>query len=199
LILSDSHRFIFVAVPKTGSSSVEEALQTVRSPTTDQFNRHATCLKLERDLPKAVWENYFKFAFVRDPYDRMLSWYFYRQREQLRDPSHPRHHLYTGDWTFAEFIERFADDELMLKQVDFIAPHQGGLLVDYVGRYERLQPDFELVCDRLGLPLVELPRVRASARPEGGTAALWTGKSRGIVNDYFREDFEFFGYPVIEP
>ncbi|MCR9104380.1 MAG: sulfotransferase family protein [Gammaproteobacteria bacterium] len=197
MILSDSHRFIFVAVPKVGSSSTEEVLTPYKAPLSDAFNRHATCLKLQRDLPPSVWEDYFKFAFVRDPYDRMLSWYFYRQREPLGAPDHPRHHLYTGDKTFAQFIHGFSSNELMFKQVDFIAPHQGGLLVDFVGRFENLQADFSRICQRLSLPEITLPKVRASGRSSAREVNLWTPELRRIVNDYFREDFELLDYPMI--
>jgi len=196
VVISDTHRFIFVAVPKTGSSSTEEALTPYGSDLTHQFNRHATCLKLQRDLPEDIWRDYFKFAFVRDPYDRMLSWYFYRKRDQLKDPAFSAHRLYTGNMSFDEFVEGFAERELMFRQVDFIAPHGGGLLVDTVGRFENLRSDFSDICARLGLPNIGLPTVRASRKPGTDPEALWTPATLGIVNAYFREDFEFFGYPM---
>ena len=197
VVISKTHKFIFVAVPKTGSSSTEEALAPYQSNLTNQFNRHATCLKLQRDLPAEIWQNYFKFAFVRDPYDRMLSWYFYRKRKQLEDPSYPRHYLYTGNISFDEFVETFSEKELMFKQVDFIAPHGGGLLVDAVGRFENLQEDFSSMCDQLDLPKIHLPTIRSSKKPVADLQGLWTSESRGIVNEYFREDFQFFGYRIL--
>ena len=197
MVISETHKFIFVAVPKTGSSSMEEALAPYQSSLSDQFNRHATCLKLQRDLPPEIWENCFKFAFVRDPYDRMLSWYFYRKRDQLKDPAYQRHHLYTGNISFDEFVDTFTEKELMFKQVDFIAPHSGGLLVDRVGRFENLQEDFSSICEQLDIPHIQLPTIRSSKKPGSDLRDLWTSKSRGIVNEYFREDFEFFGYRVL--
>jgi len=197
VVISETHKFVFVAVPKTGSSSMEEALAPYQSSLTEKFNRHATCLKLQRELPQEVWRDYFKFAFVRDPYDRMLSWYFYRKRNQLKDPSYSRHHLYTGNISFDEFVGTFSKNELMFKQVDFIAPHNGGLLVDTVGRFENLQEDFSNICEQLSIPHMHLPLIRASKKPSAGLRGIWTSKSRGIVNEYFREDFEFFGYRML--
>lgn len=197
MLISDSHRFIFLAVPKTGTSSIEKALAPYKSGITSQFNKHATCLKLQRDLPAGIWERYFKFAFVRNPYDRMQSWYFYRQRDSLANADHPRHHLYTGNLSFEAFICGFASNELMLKQVDFIAPHGGGLQLDWVGKFETLARDFNSLCRQLNIACESLPVIRPSNNT-GNTSNLWTPTTRRIVNDYFEEDFVMFDYEVLE-
>ena len=195
MVISDSHRFIFLAVPKTGSSSIEAAFELYTSPLTRQFNKHATARTLMRDLPGEIWRDYFKFAFVRNPYDRIESWYYYRQREELADPAHPRHNLYTGDRAFAEFVDWFPRHDLIFKQTDFIAPLGGGLLIDRVCRFENLQADFASVCEQLRLPVPELGRLRMST---GRAETNWTVATRRIVNDYFAEDFSLFNYPVLE-
>lgn len=197
MVVSESHQFIFLAVPKTGTSSIENTLKPYRAAITNDFNKHATCSKLQRDLPVQMWDSYFKFAFVRNPYDMMQSWYFYRQRKELANPKNPRHHLYTGDLNFEEFIHGFAKKELMLRQVDFIAPHGKGLQVDTVGKYETLDRDFASICERLKLSVEQLPKVRSSNN-DRTAAGLWTRSSRKIINDYFLEDFTTFDYELIE-
>ncbi len=197
MIISKSHRFIFVAVPKTGTSSIENALQSYSAKITRRFNKHATSRKLIRDLPEGMWDDYYKFAFVRNPYDRIESWYFYRKRKELASVDHPRHKMYTGDKTFEEFVQWFPKNTMMLNQVDFIAPHGGGLLIDHFGRFETLHADFAAICRRLDLPEIELPQVRASERD--GASKLWTPESRRIINDYCADDFAFFDYQVIDP
>ncbi|MEH6583062.1 MAG: sulfotransferase family 2 domain-containing protein [Halioglobus sp.] len=196
MVISESHRFIFIAVPKTGSSSVETALESYTSKLTREFNKHATCRRLIRDLPPQMWESYFKFAFVRNPYDRIESWYFYRKRPELSDPKHPRHKMYTGDKTFEEFVHWFPKNTMMLLQVGFLAP-LGELLVDHVGRFETLEEDFALICQKLNLPEIALPKIRPSQREPASD--IWTPASRRIINDYFAKDFAFFDYPIIAP
>lgn len=196
MVISESHQFIFLAVPKTGTSSIEIALRPYRAPITQSFNKHATCLKLQRDLPTETWDSYFKFAFVRNPYDLMQSWYFYRQRKEMADPSHPRHHLYTGDVCFEEFIRDFAKKELMLRQVDFIAPHNMGLQIDAVGKFEALEEDYTSVCEHLKIPVEALPVLRSSDNRHSAEQ-LWTRSSRKVINEYFEEDFTTFDYELI--
>lgn len=198
MIISKSHRFIFIAVPKTGTSSVETALQKYAAEKmTRRFNKHATTRKLMRDLPEEMWNNFFKFAFVRNPYDRIESWYFYRKRSELANVNHPRHKMYTGDKTFEEFVQWFPKNTMMLNQVDFIAPKDDGLLVNAYGRYETLEADFAKFCGRLDIPEIELPQVRVSQRDQ--SSDIWTPESRRIINDYCGPDFVFFDYAVIDP
>jgi len=199
MLISESHQFIFLAVAKTGTSSVEDALAPYRSPLTDRFNKHATCARLRRELPAGMWEQFFKFAFVRNPYDLMQSWYFYRQREELADPNHPRHHLYTGDKSFDEFIETFSKLGWVLNQVAWVAPPAMNLQIqlDYVGHYETLEEDYREICRRIGVPCTSLPKVRRSRNSAARAANLWNSHTRRLINDYFRHDFEVLGYDML--
>lgn len=199
MIISRDPAFIFVAVPKTGSTSVENMLQ----PYCDRqlaaaFGKHALAIKLREDLPEAIWNQSFRFAFVRNPYDWMYSWYRFRSRAALRAPTHPAHDRYTGDISFDQFVHTFSDKELMLRQSDFLSDHGGWgePLVDFVGRYETLQRDYEIVCDRLGLIAAQLPLTNESAGAARGELPM-SSDSRRIINEYFRPDFELFGYPVL--
>jgi hypothetical protein len=194
LIISDEPNFIFVAVPKTGSCSVEKNLQPLaNAQLMRQFNKHATSMRLERELPPQRWMRAYKFAFVREPYAWMHSWYRFRQRDALSNPAHTFNERYTGNISFNEFVQTFSSNELMLKQSDFIARHNGELLVDFVGRYETLQEDFNKVCDRLGLPERKLPKVNVS-KPSTTSDETLDAKSIDIINQYFSQDFEMFGY-----
>ena len=123
----------------------------------------------------------------------MRSWYRFRQRDALKDPSHAFSDRYTGNMSVNEFVQGFYKQELMLKQSDFIADHPGNLLVDFVGRYENLQADFNKVCETLELPQSTLPVVNTSRR-EGMEEEELDRSSLDIINDYFARDFEMFGY-----
>jgi hypothetical protein len=195
LIISDAPRFIFIAVPKTGTSSIEAALgQYANIHLCKPFNKHVLAMKLKEDIPVERWAGSFKFAFVREPYAWLYSWYRFRQREALKNPGHPKRALYTGDISFDEFAHTFSNRELMLKQSDFITTHSGELLVDSVGHYESLQEDYSRVCERLEVPAQVLPRLNTSSSP-GGLGDL-SESGRRNINEYFRQDFELFDYEM---
>lgn len=199
MIISESHNFIFLAVPKTGTSSIERALARYRSPLTDRFRKHATCKRVRQELPEKFWQSAFKFAFVRNPYDRMQSWYYYRKREELANPEHPRHHLYTGDKTFDQFVESFAERDWMLLQLAWVAPPAlgGGSQLDFIGRFEHLDEDYRHVCEQVDVPYSPLPTIRGSSN-DASARSLWSRESRRRVNEYFRRDFELFGYEMLD-
>jgi len=197
MLCSRDPAFLFVAVPKTGSSSVEAALAAFADPAlSSAWNKHVLAMKLADEMPAALWQACFRFAFVRNPYDWMGSWYRYRQRDALRDPAHRHHHRYTGNMSFDDFVATFRDGDLMLTQSDFLVDRKGELLVHAAGRYEHLQTDLDRIGDRLGLPPTPLGRVNASRAVQGGPPTM-SRASRRIINEYFARDFALFGYRAI--
>ncbi|MEM1142418.1 MAG: sulfotransferase family 2 domain-containing protein [Pseudomonadota bacterium] len=194
MLISDSPRFLFIAVPKTGTSSIEEVLGAHASCDYPTFNKHALLSVVRESLNEP--EPRFTFAFVRDPYDWIVSWFFYRKRPELADPEHPRHFAYTGHMGFDEFLDTFAEREIFLRQTDFISDADGDVRLDYLGRFETLEEDFARLCHKLGLPRTPLPRLRRSDRTD--TDTLWTPRNRRIVNLYFEKDFEKLGYSICE-
>ena len=194
MIISKNRSFIFVAVPKTGTCSIDKALESQADlKLKRKFNKHATANKLKRDLPAQDWSKAFKFAFVRDPYAWMQSWYRFRKREPLKHLDHPLHHRYTGDMSLDDFVHGFAKKELMLNQTDFISTVDGQLMVDYVGRYETLQADFEQVCKKLGFASEKLPVLNVSKSSTSMDQPL-DQQSINIINEYFDRDFQNFAY-----
>ena len=194
MIFSRTPAFVFFAVPKTGSTSVETALESYAdTAVSSRWNKHVLAMKLVEEMPAELWSASFRFAFVRDPFDWMYSWYRYRQRDALRDPTHKHHHRYTGGMSYDTFVATFRSGDLMLTQSDFLVDEAGDLLVDFVGRYENLQRDFEHVCDRLGIPAQPLPRTNES-RARSSERPVMAESSRQIIREYFARDFAQFGY-----
>lgn len=168
-------------------------------------------------LSERRFHSYFKFSFVRNPWSRLVSIYKYLGYEP-----HLRFRTFvTGPFRRKLFQERHW---FVRPQSDFVYDDSGRLLVDFVGRMERLQPDFDEVCRRLGLPPTPVPHVNRSdsAQKEAGLAAgvrrcvPWLGQGRGashskdyrtyydaeaiaVVEDLYGIDIERFGYTFDSP
>ena len=150
------------------------------------ISKHSSALALRAYLGAEVWEGCFSFAFVRHPFDRIQSFYAYlgmmvdrRQGPGLRnllyampffergDPLRwPAIQAYLATGGFSEFIRHpaFLADPGARSQHAMLADGDGRVLVDFVGRFERLAADFARVTARLGLPEVPLPKHNASSR-----------------------------------
>jgi len=188
--LSKTHRCVFFHVPRTGGSSIESL---------DWWGRWTG------HFPKADEiggpDNYFRFAFVRDPWDRFVSLYHYFAGMT------PKHRWHRANarvvagvrrfQSFAEFCRQFhawphRQDFHFWPQCCWIADAGGKPLVDFIGRYERFQGDFARICRRVNADCTELPRVNVSRhRPY---REYYNGQTRQIVAELYRRDIDLFQY-----
>lgn len=156
--------------------------------------RHCKAITAQEMLPQEVFEGLFKFAFVRNPWDLQVSSYHHIKRE--------RPHLLESDESFASFLQRKLDtdrpwqyhiDTSITPQSHYLIDLTGKQIVDFVGRYESLQSDFDTCCDRIGIPRQSLPHQR---RAEGRSAYrdYYDTHTRELVATHFASDIEAFGY-----
>lgn len=148
---------------------------------------HLTLAQVRPCLGEETFRSYFKFSFVRNPFDRFVSYCAFmkrsddefkqRPREVMRHilfDVHPMHHVL------------FQPQHAMLVDSD------GRLLADYVGRSEELQAAYDEVCARLGLPGSVLERVNTSEH--GDYRQYYDQQLIDGVSSVYRRDLELFGY-----
>jgi hypothetical protein len=215
MILSHSHRFLFFHIAKTGGMSVREALEpfcvepekfVMRRPSKmigDRVNPlykvwetlllHAKASDAKRELPPEIFDPYFKFVFVRNPWDWLVSMYHF----VLREPEAARHDEVKALGTFDAYVEWAVSTPNPFPkgvsgvQSEMITDADGNMLVDYVGAYENLAADFAEVLTILGLQ-ASLPHVNQSVHREYQT--YYNDRTRAIVAGHFQPDIELFGY-----
>jgi len=205
VLVSDSHRFLFVHVQKTGGVSVEHLLRPLLPDvrTLEGLTRHARLAQVLRAEPGLA--DYWTVGFVRNPWSRLLSWYGMVQRfRELAEKGSPkaRRFLEGGGFMagvardypdFESFVMRGPDDwpRLRTPQVSYLrAP---GREADFVGRTESFEDDVRRVMLHLGLPTPE--RVpRDNAAPPRDYRTEYTPAMRDRVAEVFAADLEAFGY-----
>jgi len=198
LISYQEPRFLFIHVYKAAGNSIASALDPYgqRTPRDSIFHpdhtQHVSARSLKAALPGEVWASCFRFAFVRNPWDRLLSLYQFI----LAKPRNRDHQLVRSLGDLDGFIDWMCsprDPEIPIKrtQSDFLVDDRGELLVDFVGRFEHLARDFAQVCARLGVS-AELGHLNAS--PHAAYATAYTATARQRVADWFADEIERFGY-----
>lgn len=195
---------IFIHIPKTAGTSL---LKILRVEMDDIYLTHIPADAYRRLHPE-LWQRAFKFTFVRDPRDRLVSvFHFLRDSttwsEQIRWAEKNLHGL-----EFPEFLEKLRRDPLYRQIVmsqPFFWPQsaylrlaerglgRGYAQMDAVYRFETLTRDAAALCDRLGLPHSPLPHERKVARPD--TDSLFDAQGSALVGRLYRSDYKLFDYP----
>ena len=204
MIVSHEHRFVFFAVPRTGSHAIRAALQPhlgtdawqqqsltaqLRFPV-PQLARighgHITLQEMQAHLPERFWRTYFKFAIVRNPFDRFVSACAFL---------YSRSPVYRGNETFFrhDALRRFGHQMLIRPQVELLVDASGRLGMDFIGRYETLDESFGQICRTVGLPELKLARVNSAEHPPWATC--YDGRLSKAVADFYCKDFNLLGYP----
>lgn len=135
-----------------------------------------------------TFDNYFSFAFVRNPWAWVYSNYIYART----NPRHWQHKFLQQFNHFEEFCEwQHASVKRPALQRDYIFDGQGKQILDFVGRQENMEKDFFTITQRLGIQ-AELPRLNVSAKDS--YKKHYTPTTRQLVAEQFVEDIEAFGY-----
>lgn len=179
---SDTLQFIFVHIYKTGGTSVEHALrQYAHLPNV----KHQVAHKIRRNLGEEKFDKYFKFSIVRNPWDRMVSTYFYRLKRRYT----------SSDVTFEEFVRDFDQHEravhFRFSQTKWLYDADGKLLMDRVLRFENLPKGFKGVCRKLKVGAA-LPHINKSNHKS--YKSYYTPELRKLVAKRYQDDIENFGY-----
>jgi len=208
VLVSNPHRFIFIHIYKNAGTSISRALYPF-SATRMHWRLHNYAQRLgihcfaPGRLPRGcqghtkakeavavlgekAWDAYFTFAFARNPWDWILSQYFY----MLKDETHHQHKIAESFEDYADYV-RWRCEEDCTPQKEWVCDDDGHILIDFVGRYEYLEDDFQEICRRIGVE-AELPSYNKSEHAP--YYEYYSDRTEDMVRRAYRQDIEFFGY-----
>lgn len=205
MIVSHLHRYMFVAMPKTGTHSVRQALREHLGPDDieqvglfvnkrfpfDEVARirhgHLSVRQMRPYLGDAVCDSYFKFTFVRNPFDRFVSYCAFMTRQHGEFDRDPQ-----GTMRRILFDVRPMDHVHFQPQYTLLIDDAGALEMDHIGRVERMQDDYDAICAKIGIPPRALDKVNSSKR--GDYRQYYDQALIDGVTDLYRRDLELFDY-----
>lgn len=181
LTISDTHQFVWFRVAKVGTRTIYQTL----------INNEVFFSVNDYQLPyeRKKYKKYFKFAFVRNPWDRVVSCYFNKVVTQGHYAF--RECFGKGFEYFVEFISRqnlaMADAHIRL-QTQLIPLDQ----IDFIGRLENFNEDLLYVLSVLNLHQVNIPHKNKTKHAHYST--YYNEKTKRIIAEKYRDDIEAFGY-----
>jgi len=200
MLISESYQIIFIHIQKTAGTSLSAFLSS-NLMATRNGRKHESAYEVKSRIPEYIWRNYFKFSFVRNPWDRLVSWYLHIKKHRTKYGDNPffDYLMSIGD-TFENFIlygdktisTPWGKRNLFTNQLDLLS-FENQLLVDFVGKFESLESDWKLILDRIGyIDQAKLPHVNKIPRVH--YRDLYTERTRVIVEEKFQKDINQFRY-----
>jgi hypothetical protein len=196
--ISHKHKFVFIAPPKTASTTLRRTLDKyadVRSnagPTSPLYS-HVQPRKLEKYFEEQNWNwnEYFKFMFVRNPWARCVSKWEYRRLTSQKNSRFGQNsaRLLKGVANFEEFVRK---GKMGTPCYRWCFDASGNQLVDFIGKVENLQEDFNIVCDKIGIPRQKLPHKNKTKHKH--YTEYYDEEIKQIVAEKYAKDIEYFGY-----
>lgn len=214
MLFSEARKFVYIAVPKTATTSVERELQRIDpdilrnqlilpSGKICPVSKHINLVKVQSLLGEKASE-YKYFGFIRDPLDHVISRYFYyttgRGYRRYKEGK-------IGSWTlrykvsFSRLIPRPLWFMLypLRQQTGFFRDQYGRMALDFCGRVDRLDSDFEVMLRQAGYDCLahhQLPRFNVAPRDEIGP--LEKRFIKAVVKTRLRDDIAFYKHVVEE-
>ena len=181
--------FLFIHIPKTGGTSINAAFNFPKPNSLVQIKKHYRWCHIKPVLKPEIWEPSFKFCFIRNPWDRLFSHYRFRKRRlKSQDLAHYK--------TFEHWLnyELFENPKIghLRPQLEWIKDEQGRIDMDFIGKFEQLQADFEIICQRNQLQL-SLPHYEKS-HPAIDYKKQYTPEMIDLVGKFYQEDIAYFQY-----
>ncbi len=215
MFLSPRHKILFVHIAKTGGTSIRAALQrlhrtdpyaiaihlvngltrVLKYKTGAKFPRHAKAIAAYENIGEPFWSQLFKFTFVRNPWDlQVSSWHHLRRvpdapTDQFKTFEEFLRYKFDPDRPFQYFFEASRQ-----QQSHYIQDFNGRIIVDFVGRFERLHQDFEEACRLGGIPQIQLPHKRHSKERKKDYRTYYDDVTAELVANHYAGDIRRFGY-----
>ncbi len=190
----DDYKCLFVHIPKCAGISVMKSLFG------DRTGSHLIIRDFQLVYNRHEFERYFKFTFIRNPWDRLVSAFFFLKQGGFgkRDRTWMDENLSTYA-DFDAFVRDWVTPENIYSYIHFVPQHKflrskgNKPIVDFIGRYENLEEDFRYIQNKIGIN-AELKHLNITRCREDDYMKYYTEETKQIVADVYAEDIRIFRY-----
>ena len=201
MIINHKYRFLFIHIHKTAGTSITNTLNKLEGT---EHLHHSHSMINVLDINK--YQNHFKFCFVRNPWGRLVSWYNMMIQKKIHNDFSK--YLLENSNTFSEFLDltdiimennpreinRYSTypKSIGFNQLDYVSDNKGNVLVDFIGRFENLNEDYDKIIEKIGVKDLPLPHLNKFEYKDYRT--YYTDKDIEKVYKMYEKDIKYFGY-----
>lgn len=181
-MLDREHKAIFIHQRKCGGASIKVAFEPL--PAEDRDFGERGVRSREWRSHEALVRSCFVFSIARNPWDRFVSGWKWCEGTRDLTIHELLHNLPQSGHDFRHITDL---------QSTMITDETGRPQLDFLMRFETMQPDFDQVCDLIGKPRVALPHRNRGAR-DTDYRGYFDAEARDLFMDHFAPDVEMLGY-----
>lgn len=193
-MISHEYKCIFVHIPRTAGTNIERAICGKNWWEIDKPTKHIFA-STAKELYKEYWDDYFKFSFVRDPWDRMISMTTFEKFYGCK--------IVNGKLNIDEYIRKYNRLEIdsrsksisdnIVNKYDSIYSNILNEELDFIGRFENIEEDFEYVKSMIGLTK-PLPHGRKKSAKRKKYMGYYTEEVYNKVYELYEKDIIKYNY-----
>jgi len=240
MIVSHKYKFIFIRPTKVAGTSVQvnlakqcddgdivtsvggydeksdETKFVIKPRNREGFHGHMFPDQIKEKIDSEIWNNYFKFTIVRNPYDLMVSryhWHWSRPEKKIKDELikskikihmvQPASYIRLLKRIFNKRSKSFAETmkyfDKQWKNTRYYFDENGKPICDFYIKYENLDEDYKKVCEKVGIPYEPLPRLKTKQRKKKKHySTYYDEKTKNRVSKIFKKELDFFDYKFEE-
>ena len=212
--ISHKHKIIFVHIPKTAGQTIEKSLNIFGEDNSGKLKasmdilygilngkslQHLTIQEIKK-IRESEFRIYKKIAFVRNPFDRIISEYFWRMqyfgKKMIKFKNFLVEEVIPRKNGIPKVMKNFYKHENVVKLIDdhymdqykFITDNKGNIMVDFIGRFENLNDDFKKACG------LELINQKIQCTKHNNYKEYYDSETKLLVEKCYKKDLELFKY-----
>ena len=194
-MICHKHKCIFIHIPRCGGTSMEISITGKNWWAVERSTKHLIASTAQK-VYKPYWNDYFKFSFVRNPWDRMVSMSKFSKFYGVD--------LDNGNINISKYLKKFPQIEVdprSKSKGDKFEPIKNAVFLnilnvelDFVGSFENINEDFEFVCESIGGAPFSLVNDKWHQSKHKHYTEYYDDETRQIVAEKYAKDIEYFGY-----
>jgi len=217
-ILIEKLKSVYFFIPKVACTSIKSVIAQYLGLNNFDNSTENTDVHHQIDFPYIIkneaintYQHYFKFAFVRNPWDRLVSCY----KNKITDTPNLNNITYVkgvgvislnnygvnrfyAGMSFQEFVDIIADtpdetsDDHFKSQTRIISDNHGNIIPDYIGKFENISKDFMYVLKHIRLSEYKLPNLNKSSTQKTCYQNFFNKKTEKIILKRYEQDINNF-------
>ena len=191
--IKDRTDIIFVHITKNAGTSIAKAFNMNPITANTDIKKHYTASQIYDLVGSNIYNDAYKFSVVRNPWDRMLSYFFFRKRTMKKE-------FLQNDFSFEDWLLYLDTNNLLggnyqlgRSQFDWLSINNTSIELNKIIKFETLEQEVKVVANTIGIKLNELEKINSNSQ-QVDYKNYYNTTTKNIISKYYQKDIDVFKY-----